>query len=235
MNKENTFVINLGGSLIMPDEIDVDFLKKFRDLIVNQIENHNKKFVFITGGGATARKYQSSAEEVSESISDEDKDWLGIHSTRLNAQLIRTIFRKYAHPKINTNPYDLEDFYSCDNPIMIAAGWKPGFSTDYDTALISKFLGIKKIINLSNISYIYNKDPKKYSDAEIVEEMSWYEFCAMVGDKWTPGMHAPFDPVAAKFANKEDLEVVTMSGENLQNLENYLNNEKFEGSVICNG
>lgn len=235
MNKKNTFIINLGGSLIVPDEIDVNFLKKFRDLIIDQIENHKKKFVFITGGGFTARRYQGSAEKITDLISNNEKDWLGIHSTRLNAQLIIIIFKEYAYPRININPYDLEDFYSCDNPVMVAAGWKPGFSTDYDTALIAKFLGIKKIVNLSNISYIYNKDPNKYPDAKIIEEMSWCEFCDMVGDKWTPGMHAPFDPIAAKFANKEDLEVVTMSGENLENLENYLNDEKFEGSIICNG
>ncbi len=236
MNRKNdTFIINLGGSLIVPDEIDIEFLKRFRDLITYQIENHNQRFVFITGGGSTARKYQESAEEINNNITNEEKDWVGIHSTRLNAQLVKTIFKEYAYTRINTNPYDLEDFYSCKDPVMVAAGWKPGFSTDYDTALIAKFLGIKKIVNLSNISYIYDKDPKKYPDAKKVEEMSWPEFCKMVGETWTPGMHAPFDPVAAKFANKENLEVVTISGQNLDNLKRYLNNERFEGSIICNG
>ncbi len=233
--KKNTIIINLGGSLIVPDKIDTDFLKKFKDLIIKQIEQHNQNFVFITGGGQTARIYADAAGAISDTVTDEDKDWLGIHATRMNAHLIRTIFRKYAHPRINTNPHDLEDFYQSNDAIMIAAGWRPGFSTDYDTALLAKYLGIKKIINLSNIAYIYDKDPKKFDDAKKVDEMSWSDFRAMIGDTWTPGMHAPFDPVAAKFADEEDLEVVTMSGEHLENLENYLNNDPFEGSVIRNG
>ena len=43
MNKE-IIVISLGGSLIVPDEIDWKFLKAFRKLIINQIRK-NKRFV----------------------------------------------------------------------------------------------------------------------------------------------------------------------------------------------
>lgn len=234
MNKENTFIINLGGSIIVPDQIDVKLLTAFRDLIVEHIAK-GQKFVLITGGGKTARNYQKAATEIDATLSGEDKDWLGIHATRLNAHLVRTIFHKYAYPRINKNPHDLEDFYQCKDPIMIAAGWRPGFSTDYDTALLAKYLGIKKIINLSNIDHIYDKDPKKFPDAKMVEEITWKEFRAMIGDEWKPGMNAPFDPVASKLADEEDLEVITMSGRNLENLRDYLSDNKFEGSVIRNG
>ncbi|MCK4635390.1 MAG: UMP kinase [Methylococcales bacterium] len=235
MQKENTFVVNLGGSIIVPEEIDGKFLKEFRDIIVKQIEEKDQKFVFITGGGKTARNYASVAGEISEHVTNEDKDWLGIHATRLNAHLVRTIFRDYAYPRINTNPHDLEDFYKCKEPIIIAAGWRPGFSTDYDTALLAKYLEIGKMINLSNIDYIYDKDPNKFSDAKKLDELSWNELQNMIDNKWTPGMNAPFDPVAIKFSNEENLELITMNGRNLENLKNYLNGDKFEGSVVKNG
>ena len=118
--------------------------------------------------------------------------------------------------------------------MILAAGWKPGFSTDYDTVLLARHLGITKIINLSNISYIYDKDPNKFDDAQKIEEMSWEEFRKMFTEGWKPGMHAPLDPIAAEFAEREDLEVVTMNGNDLSNLKNYLNDDKFEGSVIKN-
>lgn len=232
---ENTFILNLGGSLIVPDEVDAKMLSEFRSLIISQIEQSAQKFVIITGGGKTARRYQNAAGEIIPEIPDEDKDWLGIHATRMNAQLLRTIFRDYCFPKINTNPHDLEDFYQSKDPVMIAAGWKPGFSTDYDTVLLAKYLGIKKIINLSNISYIYDKDPNKFPDAQKVDEMEWDAFRKMCGEKWEPGMNTPFDPIAAEYADTEDLEVVTMNGNDLENLKNYLNGDKFEGSVIRNG
>ncbi len=234
MQKENTFVVNLGGSIVVPDKIDVEFLKKFKDLIIEQIEEKDQKFVFIIGGGKTARRYAEAAGEISEHVTDEDKDWLGIHTTRLNAHLVRTIFRDYAYPRINTNPHDLEDFYKCKEPIMIAAGWRPGFSTDYDSALLAKYLDIKRMINLSNIDYIYDKDPNKFTDAKKLDELSWDDLQGMIDTKWTPGMNAPFDPVAIKFSNEENLELVTMNGKNLENIKNYLNGKEFEGSVVKN-
>jgi uridylate kinase len=234
MDAKKTFIVNLGGSLIVPDEINISFLKEFRSLILTQITQKKQRFVFITGGGRTARRYAQAAKEISEDVNDEDRDWLGIHSTRLNAHLIRTIFRDVAYPRINTNPHDLEDFHQCTESVMIAAGWKPGFSTDYDTALLARYLGIKKIVNLSNIDFVYDRDPSKFNDAKKIEEMSWSEYRAMNVSEWTPGMNAPFDPVAAKYAEKEDLEAVTLNGANLQNLRAYLNDEKFEGTLIKN-
>lgn len=234
MDAKKTFIVNLGGSIIVPDEVNVEFLKEFRNLILEQIKQKEQRFVLITGGGRTARRYAQAAQAVSEDVNDEDKDWLGIHATRLNAHLIRTIFRDQAHPRINTNPHDLEDFHQCTQPIMIAAGWKPGFSTDYDTALLARYLGIKKVVNLSNIDYVYDKDPQSFDDAKRIEEMSWAEYRDMTADEWTPGMNAPFDPVAAKFAEKEDIEAVTLKGTNLENLRAYLNGEKFEGTLIKN-
>jgi uridylate kinase len=148
--------------------------------------------------------------------------------------LVRTIFRDYAYPRINTNPHDLEDFSKCKEPIIIAAGWRPGFSTDYDSALLAKYLEINKIINLSNIDYIYDKDPKKFPNAKKIEQISWNDLQNMLEKKWTPGMNVPFDPVAVDFANKENLELVTMSGKDLENLENYLNGKEFKGSTVKN-
>ena len=235
MKTKNTYIINLGGSLIAPEAINTDFLKRFRDLIVQHVTNKEQRFVIITGGGKTCRTYQDAADDISADVTDEDKDWIGIHATRLNAQLIRTILADHAFPRINTNPHELQDFYDCKESVMIAAGWKPGFSTDYDTVLLARHLGITKVINLSNISYVYDKDPHKYDDAKKIEEMSWEEFRKMFTEDWKPGMHAPLDPVAAEYAEKEDLEVVTMNGDNLGNLCKYLNDEKFEGSVIRNG
>jgi uridylate kinase len=103
MISDEIIVVSLGGSLIAPkDGIDSVFLKKFRELIISLIKK-GKKFVIITGGGNTARVYQQAANKVTV-LTKDDQDWLGVHSTRLNAHLIKTIFRKYAHPRINKNP-----------------------------------------------------------------------------------------------------------------------------------
>ena len=223
-------IISLGGSLIFPEEIDWSFVKKFKKIVETQIKK-GYKFVIITGGGKLARRYQEAAQKITK-LTDDDRDWLGIHATRMNAHLIRTIFRTHAHPRINTNPNDLEDFYNFKEDILVAAGWRPGFSTDYDAVLLAKYLGAEKVLNLSNIDYVCDKDPKKFPDAKKLENISWKEFRKMVGNKWDPGLNAPFDPIASKLAEEINLEVAVMNGHELKNLENYLEGNKFKGTII---
>ncbi|EKE16334.1 MAG: hypothetical protein ACD_11C00020G0039 [uncultured bacterium] len=229
MNK-NITVISLGGSLIVPEEIDWEFVKKFQELIEKQIEK-GQRFIIITGGGRLARKYIEAGSKIDD-INSDDKDWLGIHATRMNAHFVRTIFRKYAHPTINKNPYDLEGFLKAKESILVAAGYKPGNSTDYIAVLLGKQFGAKKIVNLSNIDYVYDKDPKISQDARKIEHIQWSEFQKIVGDKWDPGANVPFDPVASRLAAEEKMEVAIMNGKNLENLENYLNKKSFTGTII---
>lgn len=154
------FVISLGGSLLVPQEIDLSFLKKFKNVIEQEIKD--KKFIIIVGGGKTARNYQQAAKKLV-NITNEDLDWLGIHATRLNAHLLLTIFRDKAYYRIIKNPREKVKF---KEKILIAAGWKPGFSTDYDAVLLAKTYGTNIIINLTNIDYVYDKDPNKHKDAK---------------------------------------------------------------------
>ncbi|MFZ1655149.1 MAG: UMP kinase [Candidatus Moraniibacteriota bacterium] len=223
-------IISLGGSLLVPESIDDVFVASFKKFIVSHIKK-GYRFILVTGGGKTARNYIESAATVTK-INDEDKDWLGIHATRMNAHLVRTIFREYAHPRINTNPHDLEDFYRASEPILVAAGWRPGFSTDFDAVVLGKYLGVKRIINLSNIERVYDKDPRTHSDARSFDSLHWKEFRKIVGSKWNPGMNVPFDPIASAMAEKEEMEVAIMNGGDLDNVTRYIAGKKFVGTLI---
>lgn len=234
MPKKETIIISLGGSLIAPKEgINWQFLKKFRALIIEQIKQ-GKRFVIITGGGNTARLYQEAASKAAK-LTDDDRDWIGIHSTRLNAHLIKTIFRDYAHPRINKNPRtkaNLRNHFANGESIMVAAGWRPGWSTDYVATILAERLDAKTVINLSNIDYAYTKDPNKFKSAEKLVETNWKIFRKIVGNKWDPGLNAPFDPIASQLAQKLELEVIIMNGKKLANLKNFLNGKKFIGTTI---
>jgi len=228
MSHKKTYIISIGGSLIVPPEgIDWHFLQKLRALILEKIKQGHK-FFLIAGGGATARNYAQAASRIVK-IDKEDLDWLGIHATRLNAHLLRTIFRGEANPEIIKNP--TFRLYS-EKSIMVASGWKPGWSTDYVATMMAREYGAKIIINLSNIDYVYDKDPNKHADAKIKLKMTWPEFRKLVGNKWSPGLNAPFDPVAAKKSEELGLEVIIMNGKDIDNLENYLAGKKFKGTVI---
>lgn len=219
-------IISLGGSLIVPDAVDVGFLIEFKKLILKHI--NKKRFFIICGGGKTARNYASAAKQISV-LSSDDLDWLGIHSTRLNAHLLRTIFRDYAYPKIIKNPTEK---IKTNNKIIIAAGWKPGCSTDYDAVLIAKNYGAKTLINLSNIDYVYDKDPKRFINAKPIFNISWKNFISYLPKKWDPGLNSPFDPIASREARKINLKVIIANGRNIKNTEDILTGRHFKGTVI---
>ena len=230
MGIKKTVIISLGGSLIVPEEVDWEFVRKFKELIEEEI-NSGYRFIIITGGGKTARKYIEAGSKIDD-ITAEDKDWIGIHATRMNGHFLRTIFRKHAHPTICKNPYDLEGFLKTKEPILIAAGYRPGNSTDYIAVLLAKQFGAKKIANLSNIDYVFDKDPRTNPDAKKIENISWLEFQKIVGDEWDPGANVPFDPVATRVAGQEGMEVVILNGKNLENFKKYLEGEEFVGTTI---
>ena len=91
---------------------------------------------------------------------------------------------------------------------------------------------LKKIINLSNIDYVYDKDPRKYPDAVRIEKISWADFRTLLPSEWDPGLSSPFDPIAAKEAEYLGIEVAIMNGKNIENLKNYLDGQEFLGTVI---
>lgn len=225
---EKLIIVSLGGSLIVPKGgIDFKFLKKFKQLIEASAKG-GYKFVIVCGGGITARDYQKAAKKVSK-LTRDDLDWLGIHATRLNSHLMRTIFRDIAHPAIVKNPTEKVNF---KEKVLIGAGWKPGWSTDYDAVLLAKMYGAKKIINLTNIDYLHDKNPMIYNDAKKIKEIDWAGFRKIVGEKWDPGANTPFDPVATREAQKLGLELILANGKKINNLKKIIKGDKFIGSIV---
>jgi uridylate kinase len=231
-NGRNRIIISVGGSLIVPSEgIGVDFLKDLNAFVREKLaQDPSCQFFLVAGGGATARQYINAGQEVLDhKMSRDDLDWLGIHSSRLNAHLVRTIFRDIAHPYLVKN---YEIIRKAEEPVVVAAAWKPGWSTDYDAVLLCEDYGVDTILNLSNIEQVYDKDPREHKDAKPIKKMSWADFRKLVGNEWIPGMNAPFDPIASKRAEELGVKVVIMSGKDFDNIKKYFNGEEFVGTVI---
>lgn len=222
----NWTVISLGGSIIVPDEIDTEFLKGFADLIRKYV-GEGQKFIVIAGGGKTARRYQDAARAVG-MCDVSDLDWLGIHGTRINGHLIRTMFCDIAHPALIKDPTAAVP----DAQVVVAAGWKPGWSTDYVAVQLARNVGATRVANLSNIDYVYTADPRKDPSATKIEKSNWSDFRKLLPDKWDPGSSAPFDPGAAKDAAEAGMEVVVIRGTSLPDLDNYLAGQPFKGTLI---
>ncbi len=225
--EERKIILSLGGSLIVPEEIDTDFIKSFISLIKELIED-GYEFVIITGGGKICRNYGNKLKEIA-NPSNEDLDWLGISITRANAEFIRLAFGNLAFNKIITDPGFIPE---TTKPIIVGGGWKPGNSSDLAAIHCAKSLGIKRVLNLSNIDYVYEKDPAKDPVAKPIEKIKWIDFMLLFPNDWIPGRNIPFDPIASCEAQNSGIEVVILNGRNIDNLRRSIKGKDFKGTVI---
>ncbi len=220
-------VISLGGSIIVPDRIDEKFLYRFRKLITDFVKKGNKA-VIVCGGGKICRDYINTARRLVKKADEAEMDRLGVKYTELNAELVRILLGKYAHKTVHSDYNKKIKF----RYTLIAAGLIPGTSTDYDAVMFARNYGSDKVINISNIDYVYDKDPKKYNDAKPIDKISWKDFKKLVGNKWKAGLNLPFDPIASKKAQEFGLKVIIINGKNLDNLKNIFEGKKFKGTTI---
>lgn len=228
-----TKVLSVGGSIIAPEFPDSDFLNKFCAMVRSYLESHKgDKLILVAGGGGPARIYQKSFRAVtgtSEDSGTDAADWIGIMATRLNAQLLKACFGDLCKENVVTDPTAAKSF---SGSILVAAGWKPGFSTDNDAVLLAEKFKADTVVNLSNIEKVYTDDPRKNPDAKPLDTISWKDFRKMVGDEWVPGKNCPFDPIASKKAEQLKLTVICAGGKNIENTKAILEGKSYIGTTI---
>ena len=229
-------VISLGGSIVAPEGpdgggfADENFLRDFTALVGEFLARDEKRrFILVVGGGSPARIWQRAYRNLNPSPNDEQADWIGIMATRLNAQLVKAVMGEWCSQDVVYDPTRVEPLMG---RVLVASGWKPGFSSDFDAVILAERFQADSVINLSNIEKVYTDDPKKNPGAKPIDTISWADFCAMVGDEWVPGKNVPFDPIASRHAAKIGLKVICAAGRDLPNLRKLLSGEEFNGTVI---
>nr|QQK86962.1 uridylate kinase [Treponema denticola]QQK86969.1 uridylate kinase [Treponema denticola]QQK86973.1 uridylate kinase [Treponema denticola] len=227
-------VLSVGGSIVAPDKPDFDFLDKFSKTIRNWLlQDSSRKIIMVIGGGAPARDYQDAYRKVCDlrkaPAKNDEADWIGIMATRLNAQLVKAVFEDLCPNPVVYDPTTVDMF---GGQILVAAGRKPGFSTDNDAVVLAERFSGNLVVNLSNIAKVYTDDPKKNPEARPIDSISWEDFIKIVGTEWVPGKNTPFDPIASQRAQKAGIKVICAAGKDIENLENILNGKDFKGTVI---
>lgn len=228
------FVLSVGGSIVSPSEPDVEFIARFATSIKEYLkEDENRRIILTIGGGGPARSYINSYKDIVQKLnidaSSYSADMIGIMATRLNAELIRSVFENLCPSPVVYDPTAVKEF---EGQVLVASGWKPGFSTDTDATILAEQFGAKMLLNLSNIAKVYTADPKVDKNATPIDKISWDDFIKMVGTEWQPGKNVPFDPIASQKAKKAGIKVVCANGRDIENIENILNGRSFVGTVI---
>ena len=226
--KKQLHIIALGGSVVAPDDIDLTFLKRFRELILRQVRQ-SQRFIIVIGGGGIARRYQRAATTLTKGTPDIELDTVGMRATRLNAELVRIAFWPRVHPDIVNAP---EKLLHITEPVAVAAGWMPGYSTDTVAVRIAEELQEKRVIIAGYPAYVYDKDIRKYPTARAIKSLTWEEYLNIVPHTWRPGLPAPVDPVAARRAARMGISACVVKAKAIANLRALFKDEPFRGTTI---
>jgi uridylate kinase len=222
-------VISLGGSIVMPGDIDVDYVARLVATLRGTLNREPaRRFALVVGGGAAARAYQRAARTLAPGIDHDRLDEIGIAATRINAEMVRAAFGELCPDPIFTDPTAV----SFTGHVLVGGGWKPGFSTDNVAVRLAETLGADTVINLSNIRQIYTADPNTDPEARPLDTITWDELIAIVGSEWKPGKNTPFDPVATARAARLEMTVIAADGRDLPNFEALLEGRPFVGTTI---
>lgn len=226
--KKEVIVISLGGSLIIPDKIDLNFLTKFKKVIKKNSNKH--KFIINCGGGSIARKYisalrHSGANKKMQSLS-------GISATRMNARFMSYFFGKNPDKGIPHKTRQVKKALKKQDVVFCGAlKYEPEQTSDSTSAELAKKFKAK-FINLTNVKGLYTADPKKNKKAKFISEISYKDFDKMANkNKYQPGQHFVLDQTASKIIMQNKIPTFII-GNNLKQLDNLLNNKKFKGTKI---
>jgi len=220
------WVISLGGSRIVPDDVDDKFLKDFKKLI---LAHKDHRFVVVTGGGTTARKYIKALEEMEEG--SKKKSATGIAITRFHASFLMRVFGEPANEEL---PFSIKKVESllAKNQVVFCGALRQNFrqTTDGTAAQIASKMGCP-FINLTNVRGLYNADPKKNKSAKLISNISWKDFNKIVSKiKFKDGQHFVLDQVAARLIMRRKIKTYIVG--TLNDIKKIINDQKFNGTLI---
>ncbi|MCK5624347.1 UMP kinase [Candidatus Pacearchaeota archaeon] len=226
--KKKVIVLSLGGSLIIPDKVDLKYLKEFKKTILKNTKKY--KFIVACGGGSVARKYITALREIG--MDQRFQSFSGIGATRMNARFMNYFFKIDPEKGIPRSKSTLKKYLKKRDVIFCGAlDYKPNQTSDSTAAQLAR--SYKTIfINLTNVKGLYDKDPSKYKNAKFTKKISWKDFNKKANEsKYQPGQHFVLDQTASKIILESEIPTYII-GKDMKQLDNVLKNKDFKGTLI---
>lgn len=220
-------VIAIGGSILLK-EYDYQKFQEYSE-ILKSLSNEHELFV-VVGGGKPARDYINVIRDLNGG--EAQCDDIGIEVTRINAKLLLTALGDYAYQRVPHNFQEALEF-SASGKIIVMGGTEPAHSTDAVSAILAEYIHADKLINLTSVDGMYNKDPNKYEDAELIKEITASEMMDFISGKDTKaGTYEFFDMTAIQMIKRSSIETVIANGHTPENLTKVINGEDIGTKII---
>lgn len=218
---KKALVLKVGGSIMYDQLLNINF-DLFKRIKIWYYENKDQysKVVFVTGGGGLSRTMQ---DRISDNIGGDDY----LHSIAMSlTQTNATILASFLEDKEIFVPKTLGDAYeylmNSEGKTMASGGLKVGWSTDMDAAVFSDILDVGRVHKISNIDYVYNKDPKEFFEAKVIKNMTWKEYFKLFdiveGEQHKPNTNMPLDVECVQYCARKGISYFVSGGKTLEEI-----------------
>lgn len=221
-------VVSLGGSVIVPDEDDDVFLKRFSEMIVSLCDRY--QIFLVCGGGKIARYYIRVGRALG--LPESELDEMGILCTRINAALVAHSLGDRSAGKV---PTDILEAHRLEKKgkVVVMGGTVPGHTTDAVSAMLAKEVKAVRIINGTSVDAAYTADPRKDPRAERLSKISHQQLYELVN----VGLHGAgpsnvFDRLGAQIARDSRIDICIVNGRDLEDMRAAIEGKPIKGTVV---
>jgi len=221
-------VVSLGGSIIVPDDNDDAFLKRFSEMISSLCDRY--QIYLVCGGGKIARYYIKVGRNLG--LPENDLDEMGILTTRINATLVAYSLGDRFVGKV---PEDILEAHRLEKKgkVVVMGGTVPGHTTDAVSAMLAKEVRATRIINGTSVDAAYTADPRKFPDAERLSRITHQQLYELVN----VGMHGAgpsnvFDRLGAQVARDSHIDICILDGRDLNEMRAAIEGKPIKGTVV---
>lgn len=215
---QKNIILKIGGSIFYDDSLNINkqALEKIKAWYLRNKEIY-LKIVMVVGGGQLSRQLQ---KKVKKEIKEEKYlHGIGMSATHTSAALLKG----YIEDSDIYIPKSLGDAYEYlveeENKVLVSGGLKVGWSTDMDAAAFADMLDEDRVYKISDINYIYDKDPKKHAGARPVRDLSWKEYFDLFNidedSEHIANTNIPIDVECAKFCSNKKISFFISGGKSI--------------------
>jgi uridylate kinase len=201
-------VLRIGGSVVA-SPLNAELMGNYASLL-KDLRKRGHEIAVVVGGGSLAREFIEAAKSLG--LGEKAQDEVAISVSRVFAQLL---LKKLDELACKSVPLTVEDAAKCldEGRIVVMGGLRPGMTTDTVAALIAEETKADLMIKATDQRGVYDKDPRKYSDAVKLDHLSFEDLSRVFAeDKHKAGIHQIIDPEAVRILMRKRVKVVVVNG-----------------------
>ncbi len=220
-------IIRIGGS-VLASPPNPEIMRRYAD-IIRELRGQGHEVAVVVGGGSLARDLINFAREIG--LSEHEQDEVAISASRIFAQILAMKIGGFHWKDVPTTIDEAVKMLK-ERGIIIMGGIKPGMTTDSVAALIASKAEADLIVKATDQDGIYTKDPRKYPEAEKLDEIRFESLSHVLAeDRHRAGIRQIIDPEAVRILTEKRIKTIVVNGFKPENVLFAAKGEKI-GTII---